>query len=96
MAAITWLDVGDNADMFGRFRDPETRALVDPAAVTCKVSHPDGTTSEPSVTKVSTGVYEASIECDEDGDWAFVMLGTAPHVGAAEGEWKVRPPKVPR
>jgi len=60
------------------FRDPKTRAIVDPANVRVRIVGPRGTPyyeyvygEDTEITKVSKGVYEATVVCNKAGEWDY-------------------------
>lgn len=58
-----------------------TRALTNPTAISCSVVAPDNTTTAPTPTNVSTGVYYISVLANQAGTWSVTWTGT----GAAAG-----------
>lgn len=96
MALQRTYDIGDVAELTGTFTDPDTGALVDPAVVTCTVRHPDTTTSSPTVTRTSTGVYVAEQDIDDDGTWWYAFDGEGIAQASAEKRFEVRKRRVPR
>lgn len=61
-------DVGDVAVVTGTFRTTSTNALVNPSAVTVKVTDPSANTTTGSGTNASTGIYTFDIDLDEAGE----------------------------
>lgn len=56
--------------------------LVDPTTVTHVLYKPDGSTSSPTVTPISTGVYASTFVVDQPGRWLFHHTSTG---GGADG-----------
>jgi hypothetical protein len=73
--------VGQVAGVKATFTD-RNGDLVDPTKVVCQVKAPDGTISKPSVTKVSTGLYEVEVPITEGGKWEAVFDGGPAHKSA--------------
>lgn len=84
-------DVGDEITLEGIFK--VDGALTDPTAATCTVRKPDGTTSTPSVTHPSTGVYQAKVTpaVGEQGDWQYRFDGTGAAKAGGRKMFVVRP-----
>lgn len=59
-------------------------ALADPTAVVCTIKAPDGTTSAPSVTHGSIGVYTADITLNQAGTWRVEWQGTGALIAASD------------
>lgn len=74
-------DYGDPVALSVQVRD-STGALANATTVTCTVTLPDGTTSSPSVTNASTGVYTISYAPTAAG--RHVVRWTATGTNAAE------------
>lgn len=64
-------------------------ALSDTTAV-CSVKAPDGTTSTPSVTHDSTGVYSADVTLDQAGTWYIEWQGSGTVIAAGDTAIAVR------
>lgn len=83
-------DIGDQVVCQGTFTDGTSGALVDPTNVFFQFKDPSGaiTTYEygvdPELQKLSTGVYSATVEPDDDGDWYYRFYSTG--TGKASGE----------
>lgn len=81
---------GDVAHFHTEFRDPHTGELVDPVTVTFKYETPSNATtaltypSSPTLTKQSTGRYQAAVSLTEAGEWAFRWETTGTYGGADE------------
>jgi len=56
----------------------------------CTVKAPDGTTSAPSVTNDSTGVYHADVTLDQAGTWYIEWQGTVTVIAAGDTAISVR------
>lgn len=50
--------------------------LTDPSTVTCTVKAPDGTTSTPTATSSSTGVYVVEFVVDQGGRYQVRAVGS--------------------
>ncbi|GMU80033.1 MAG: hypothetical protein AMXMBFR46_28210 [Acidimicrobiia bacterium] len=87
-------DIGDVVKLTGTFRDA-AGDLADPTAVTVTVLEPDGTTSTPTASSASTGVWTATVSIDQSGTWRYRWAGTGVVVTAEEGAFDVRPRRVP-
>jgi hypothetical protein len=66
---VNTYDLGDEVPIQHKVYDA-SGALVS-ATVNVTVTAPDGTTTTPSVTEVSTGIYEATIPTDQSGLWHY-------------------------
>jgi uncharacterized protein YfaS (alpha-2-macroglobulin family) len=87
-------DIGDALTVYVDFKDADD-AAADPTAVTLTVKKPSGANSSPSVTHPSTGRYEGVVEIDMAGTWFYRWAGTGALQAAEEGEFYVRPRRVP-
>lgn len=87
-------DIGDVVKLTGTFRDVDGD-LANPTTVTLTVLEPDGTTSTPSASSSSTGIYTATVTIDQSGTWRYRWEGTGDVVTAEEGSFDVRPRRVP-
>lgn len=73
--------------------------LVDPAAVTFKVSDPAGTVTTysnattPTVTKDGVGDYHLDVVPNKHGVWYWRAEGTGTYAGVAEGSFRVEASK---
>jgi len=56
----------------------------------CTVKAPDGTTTTPSVTNDSTGVYHADISLDQAGTWYIEWQGSVTVIAASDTAISVR------
>jgi hypothetical protein len=70
------------------FRTPDG-SLSNTTAV-CTVKAPDGTTTTPSVTNDSTGVYHADITLDQAGSWRIEWQGSVTVIAAGDAAVNVR------
>lgn len=82
--------VGDLVKLTATFTDA-ANALEDPTAVAFTVYAPNGATSTPVVTRVSTGVYTALVSATQEGDWEWRAVGTGAVQAAKRGEFHVEP-----
>jgi hypothetical protein len=69
--------------------NPATAALTNDASDTLTVYKPDGTTTSPAVTNMSTGVYSAQITVDQAGWWEYVFKSTGTAAGAGRSRFYV-------
>lgn len=51
-------------------------APTDPTTVTFTIRAPDATITHPAASKVSTGVYRASQDVEQPGQWRWKATGT--------------------
>lgn len=72
------------------YKDPDTLAVVDPAAVSVSVRTPSGVLTtyiygtDNEVSKVSTGIYQVSIALSEVGTWKWKWVGTGTEKSAVD------------
>jgi hypothetical protein len=66
---------GTSVTVVGTFRN-EDEVLADPTTVVVTVKAPDGTTSTPTPTNPSTGVYRAAVALTTAGTWRVKFAGT--------------------
>lgn len=85
-------DIGDSVVLTSTFTVSGT--LTNPGAVTVTIKLPDGTTTTPSASNVSTGVYRATYTTTQAGTHWVRFLGTPPAQGAEEISFSVRPSRV--
>lgn len=81
---ISSYDIGALVTLTGTFKVGST--LTDPTTVTVTVVDPLGTTTNPTATKSSTGVYTANVDLTSatPGTWKYKFAGT----GACQAaEW---------
>lgn len=83
------LMVGGTARVEGRFT--VDGVLTDPDAITLRIKNPAGTITTPAPVQVSTGVYEYVQDLDQDGLWAWEMIGTGTAAGAFGDTFTVVP-----
>lgn len=69
--------------------------LADPGSITLTVTSPSGTTSTPTPSNDSTGVWSATFNTDEAGRWQYVWTTTAP-AGVEHGYVDVQADPPPR
>jgi hypothetical protein len=83
-------DIGDSLRITVTFTGLDG-AVADPTTVVLRLRAPDGTTTMPSVTKTSTGVYFADLTLTASGEWKYRWIGTGGDCTAAdEGRISVR------
>lgn len=75
----------------GDATDPSTQDPVDDPTVVLTVYAPDGTSSAPSLTHVSTGVYSSSQTVSLEGQWEYATNSTGAAAGAAKDRFYVSP-----
>jgi hypothetical protein len=80
---------GDSAHFHTEFRDPHSGALVDPTTVRFRFETPSNvettlTYPDASLTKTSTGKYQAAIDLNESGTWGFRWETAGTYKGADE------------
>ena len=92
MSAVNTYDVGDTVIMHTEFRVADV--LTDPTAVVCQLKDPAGTLTTPSNSKISTGIYEASVDVATAGTWRFRWTATGTVKAAEESWFLVRPRMV--
>lgn len=85
----TSYDVGDAATLAVELRDDDA-ALTD-ATVTLSITLPDGTTSTPSVSHISTGVYQASFTTTLPGLHQYRWAASGALVSAENDSFHVLP-----
>ncbi len=86
--------VGDTIELVGEFRDPATRALVDPTTTICTVKKPDGGTFTPSTTRESLGIFTAQASAantDQEGEYVGEFKGTGANAGLDQFRYFVHP-----
>lgn len=85
------LDLGDYAPLSISVYD-NTGALANAGAVTCTITLPDGTTTTPSVTNPSTGVYNCDYLPTLAGRYSVRWVATGVNASATTDEITVRDP----
>ena len=85
-------DVGDLASLRHEVRVDGT---LTNATVALSVTAPDGTTSTPSVSNPSTGVYTASVSVTQAGPWVYVWTMSGAVVDVAGGGFSAQNPQAP-
>lgn len=85
------IDLGDAHSIRYEARDPITQALTN-ATVALTVTAPDGTTSNPTVTNTSTGIYDAKFTTTQVGIWRWKWAVTGAITDNAYGEVTVADP----
>jgi len=87
-------NIGTEVTIRAVFKDPDTKAVVEPSSVTCTVVDGEDTVTHPTVTKTQ-GVYEATLDIDNKGYWRYAFAGTGGFKARAESWFFVRPQLVP-
>lgn len=89
-------DLGQRQDVEHRvyqpFSDPP---VLFAATVALTVTKPDATTSTPSISNPSTGIYQASFTLDQTGTWRWHWAISGTVVDEADGEVAVFDPQPP-
>jgi len=85
------IDLGDAHSIRLEVRNPITQALLN-ATVTLTVTAPAGTTSNPSVTNTSTGIYDASFTANAVGTWRWLWAVTGTVTDNVYGDVQVQDP----
>ena len=69
---------GTGLRLTATFRDPKSRAVVDPANVRVRIVGPRGSPYHEyvygiasEITKVLPGVYQTTVVCDKAGEWDY-------------------------
>jgi len=92
MILTTPLDVGDLVTL--RVTFTTAGVLTSPTTVTLTVRMPDGTTSTPTPTLESVGVYAYNLLLSASGAWHYRWAATGAVQAAEEDRLYVRPSKV--
>lgn len=90
---MTTRDVGDAVNLRHEIRDPD--GVLTDATVTLTVTKPSGATSTPSVSRTSTGVYDATFTIDAKGPWSWRWDVTGAITDVAYGELSAQDPAPP-
>lgn len=90
---MTTYDIGDRVPLRHYVRDPD--GTLTNATMTLGVTSPSGTTSTPSITNTSTGLYDASVTVTEAGVWFYVWTAAGAVVEVTEGQFTVFDPNPP-
>lgn len=70
---------GDSITITSTVTPPESSTPVEPGSISFTVLTPKGRKESLSSSKVSTGVFEASVELEEAGVYVVSVLTTAPY-----------------
>lgn len=79
------------------FTNSDTTAVVDPTAVMFQARSPAGTVTsytygtDAQLTRVSTGVYRATVDANAVGIWHYRFYSTGTGKAAGEGKFEVEP-----
>ena len=84
-------NIGDLVELTASFTTVSSGSASDPTTVTITVRDPTGTTSTPSVTKSSTGIYTAQVAPTDAGIWLWRAVGTGAVQAANQSEFEVAP-----
>lgn len=89
-------DIGTVVTLTAVFKDPKTKAVVQPEHVTCTVIDGKDQTTTPAVTN-NGGTYEAQVDVEAKGkgEWLYAFAGTGGYKARAESWFEVRPQMVP-
>jgi hypothetical protein len=86
-------DVGDEVVLEATFKDPKTKALVEPTTVKCTVI--DGKNQSSTYTAAnSKGTYSVAVDANHKGTWRYRFVATGGFKAAAESWFEVRPQMV--
>jgi len=88
-------DIGDVVRAKCEFRDPDTKALVDPTTVKCFVRTSANVVSENTAVRDSAGLYHYNITVTLEGRWYYRFAGTGTYQSAAEGQFYVKQTNFP-
>ena len=76
--AIEAFSYGTGLELTATFRNPRTKAVVDPANVRVRIVGPGGSPYHEyvygiasEITKVSAGVFQTTVVCDKAGTWSY-------------------------
>ena len=69
----------------------DTAGVLTNATVTCTLTKPDGTTSSPSITNVSTGLYRVEPDLDQSGLWRVTWRATGAVIAGEPERFYVYP-----
>lgn len=83
-------NLGQGVEVRGKFRDPQTKQLVDPDSVFASLRRPDGTIILLTVASDEPGIYTARGVVDVPGLWYYRMSSSDPGAAAYEGTFEVR------
>ena len=90
------LHIGDLAKLTGTFTDPDNSdAAIDPTAVFVAFTTPTGVTTtytygtDAELTKASTGVYNANVDCTAAGRWLYRWYSTGTAQASEPGSFWV-------
>lgn len=86
-------NVGTEVTLTAVFKDPITKAIVEPASVKCTVIDGEDKTTQPAVTN-KEGVYSAKVDVEGKGRWLYAFAGTGGFKARAESWFEVRPQMV--
>jgi len=95
--AIDSFPYGSRLNLTATFRDPLTKAIVDPDNVRARMVGPQGSPSyayvfgvDPEIVKVSAGVYRTTVDCNKEGHWHYRFQCWGTHMGGNDREFAIR------
>ena len=95
--AIDAFPYGSGLHLTATFRDPLTRAIVDPTNVRVRIVGPRGSPyheyvygTDPEIVKVSAGVYRTTVVCERGGEWSYRFECWGSRTGGNERKFAIR------
>ena len=95
--AIDSFPYGSRLYLTGTFKNPLTKAIVDPNNVRVRIVGPHGTpyyayvyVVDPEIIKVSAGIYRTTVICEKQGDWYYRFECWGTYVGGNERKFAIR------
>lgn len=95
--AIDAFAYGSRLNLTATFRDPLTKSIVDPDNVRARIVGPRGSPYheyvygiDSEITKVSAGIYRATVVCNKDGEWRYRFECWGTHVGGSDRQFAIR------
>lgn len=93
-------DQGQQVRVLAHFKNPNTKAFIDPATVKFKIKNPAGETTahefndDLAITKESTGKYYIDIDANQPGFWYYRFWSEGSGIAAYQGVFRVRTSNV--
>ncbi len=88
--------IGQLVEVGTEFRDPNTKALVDPSVVRLRVLNPAKVIvhvwlfgTDPEIVKDAVGKYHANVDGNASGTWYYYWYSTATGQAAEEGKFTI-------
>ena len=95
--AIDAFSYGSRLKLTATFRDPASKAIVDPDNVRVRIVGPHGSPyyayvfgTDPEIIKVSAGVFQATVTCDKHGPWSYRFECWGTHTGGSDRHFAIR------